>query len=254
MVIGCALGGQAQAQIVNVQQLAGKPIKPGMTGQAALTADSLGGNSQLLTGGGSGTLFWRQAAWLSLVMVTGAYGVKGTDGKWADDPYQAKIFEHLRVRRELGDGLSVETFAQHEYDRWRRLKLRVVAGGGMRYDTDVGKGLHVAAGLAYMAQWEELLKPKAGDPLGLALEHRLSSYVVAALELSETSALSLTAYVQPKLGDFSDLRGLVDAAIVLAAGKTVAVRLNWAVGYDTRPPASVRGYDTTGKFALVLGF
>lgn len=252
LTMGCPES--ALGQIVNVQQLAGKPIKPGLTAQAAVTGDWLSGNSQLATAGGSGSVFWRAGPWLSLVTVAGAYGRKGSNGKWAEDPFQSKIFEHVRVRRELQDGLSLEGFAQHEYDRWRRLKLRMVTGGGVRYDMDAAKGLHLAGGVAYMAQWEALLKPQPVDSTGLVLEHRVSSYFVGAADLSENSALLLTVYVQPKISDVMDLRGLVDIAVVLAASKAVALRVNWALGYDTRPPATVRGYDTTGKVALVVGF
>lgn len=244
----------AAAQIVNVQQLAGKPLKPGWSGQVAVTGDWLFGNAQLLTGGGTGTVFFRHNEWVSLATVTGAYGIKGSNGTYADDPYQEKVFEHLRLRRQFAAGLSLEAFAQHEFDRWRRLKLRAVAGAGVRFDADPASWLHLACGLAQMAQWEELLKPKAGDAAGLVLEHRLSSYLTAAAEMTDTASFVATVYTQPRWGDFADVRGLVDLALVVAINKATALRLNWAMGYDTQPPIGVRGYDGSGKVSFVAGF
>ncbi len=252
--LGLLLASVCHAQIVNVQQLAGKPVQPGLSGQVALGGDWLAGNSQLLTGVGSGSLFLKTDHGLALGTVSGAYGIKGTGGTYADEPFQAKLFEHLRLRREVAPGWSVEAFGQHEYDRWRRLKTRVVAGGGVRLDVDAVPGVHVALGLAHMAQWEELLKPKVGDLPGLVNEQRLSSYLVAAAEASGTASVLLTLYAQPRWSDWSDLRGLVDVALVVTVSKATALRVNWALGYDTRPPVGVRGFDGTGKVALVAGF
>lgn len=254
VVLTVLLSRPGHGQIVNIQQLAGKPVQLGASGQLALTGDWLLGNSLLLTGGGSGTLFFRTPDWVALVTAAGAYGVKGTAGQFADEPFQSKLFEHLRVRYLLAPHLSLEAFGQHEFDRWRRLKTRMVAGGGARLDVDAIAGIHIALGLAHMAQWEELLKPKGGDLPGLVLEQRLSSYAVLAASLSETASAVLVVYAQPKWSDFSDLRGLVDLALVVSINKVTALRVNWALGYDTQPPIAVRGFDGTGKVSLLAGF
>lgn len=246
--------GSAHAQIVNVQQLAGKPVQPGLSGQLAIGGDWLAGNSQLLTGVGSGSVFVKTDHGLALATVSGAYGIKGTGGVYGDEPFQAKVFEHLRVRRELAPGWSVEAFGQHEYDRWRRLKTRIVAGAGVRLDVDAVAGVHLALGAAHLSQWEELLKPKTADLPGLVNEQRLSTYLVAAAEISATASALATLYVQPRWADFADLRGLVDLALVVTVSKVTALRVNWALGYDTRPPTAVRGFDGTGKVAIVAGF
>ncbi|MBM4343951.1 MAG: DUF481 domain-containing protein [Deltaproteobacteria bacterium] len=244
----------ATAQIVNVQQLAGKPVQPGLSGQVSVGGDWLLGNSQLLTGAGNASVFVRGEHGMVLATVSGAYGVKGTGASYADEPFQAKVFEHLRLRRGLAQGWSFEAFAQHEYDRWRRLKTRIVAGGGVRLDVDAMQGVHVALGLAHLSQWEELLKPRAGDLSGLVSEQRLSSYLVAAAEVSATASALVTLYAQPRWADWADLRGLVDVALVVTVSKATALRVNWVLGYDTRPPAGVRGYDGTGKISFVAGF
>lgn len=241
----------ASAQIVNVQSLAGKPVDPGLSGNATLALDWQAGNTQILAGSAAVTNFYRMDANLLLLTVSGAYGVKGTpDGAWAEEPYQQKIFEHLRFRHTLSPAWSLEAFGQHEYDRWRRLKFRALGGVGGRWDSDPWDGAHVGVGLAYMAQWEELLKPKPGDLTGVHLEHRASSYVTGALELTKAAAASLTTYLQPRLDDPADLRGLVEASLTVALTKRLQLKATYGLGYDLRPPQGVRGYDATTKVAL----
>jgi putative salt-induced outer membrane protein YdiY len=244
----------AQAQIVNVQSLIGKPVTEGASGNVAAALEWQSGNTDLVAASGATTGFYRRGNWLSFLTVSGAYGRKGQLGHFDPIPYQEKIFEHLRLRRQLTDAWSWEAFTQHEFDRWRRLRFRALLGMGARLDVEAGQSLRFAFGLAYMAQWEELLKPAAGDPVGTILEHRLSSYVTGGWQLSETAALALTVYVQPNLRDAQDVRGLVDASLAVAITKALQLKLIHTLGYDTTPPQHVRGYDASTKFAIAAQF
>lgn len=254
LALGLLTASHVEAQIVNVQQLAGKAVAQGFSGQAALSADWLSGNSMLLATAGSASVFWRRENWVALATVSAAYGIKGSNGAYAEEPYQAKLFEHLRLRREWQDGWSIEAFGQHEYDRWRRLKTRALAGLGMRRDFQGGGRLHGAVGAAYMLQAEALLRPKVGDPVGIVREHRLSCYLTGAAQVTETTALSLTVYGQPRWDAPADLRALVDAAVQVAMAKQLGLRVSYVVGFDTRPPIGVRGFDGTSKVALTAAW
>lgn len=244
----------AWGQIVNVQSLVGRAVEDGWTGQAALSGDWLAGNSRLRAGSATATQYWRGGPWLALLTVAGAYGVKGSASGWQETPFQQKIFEHARLRRQLGAQLSAEAFVQHEYDRWRRLELRALVGGGLRWDGHPAEGLALAAGLSLMAQTEQLLAPKAGDPAGLVSELRLSSYLSTALELSKHAALSATLYAQPRPLALADVRGLVDLALQVAATPRWSLKLQHSLALDSRPPIGVEGYDATTKAALVAGW
>lgn len=244
----------AQAQIVNVTQLSGKVVEQGFSGAANATVVSLVGNSLLLTASGGITAYYRRGRWLALVTSAAAYGLGGKDGKFADDPFQSKIFEHVRVRRDISDGWSIEAFGQHEYDRWRRLKLRALAGTGLRLDAEATPEVHAVFGLAYMALWEELLKPTEVDLQGVVFEHRVSSYATLAVALSATSAVTATLYVQPRIDLPSDIRGLIDVGLVVGIVKNLGLRVSWVLGYDTAPPANVRGYDGMTKVEFTATF
>jgi hypothetical protein len=255
VVAGLLLSANVHAQIVNVQQLAGKAVAPGWSGHTALSADWLAGNSMLLASSGSVNVFWRGQRWLALGILSGAYGIKGSSGVYREEPFQAKVFEHLRIRRDLEQGWSIEAYGQHEYDLARRLSVRALTGGGLRHDFSGQEQIvHGAFGIAYMLQAEELIAPAASEPQGLVLEHRLSSYLTGAVKLTETTALSMTVYVQPRLDALADIRGLIDGSLQVAMTKNLGVRLTYVNSFDTRPPDGVRGFDGTAKAAFVAAW
>src|SRR5512140_2242756 len=117
--------GVAQAQIVNVQgALAKAPDKDALTGQVELKVNWREGNNPLLDIGGAGTVIMRRGAVLGLVLARGEYGTsRGLT-------LTKKSFEHLRTRIELDCRWRWEAFVQHEYDQFRRLSLRALAGTG----------------------------------------------------------------------------------------------------------------------------
>ena len=243
---------EAHGQIINVSALAGKPVKDGHTGTVNLALMARAGNTQILVSSANTTNFWRFGEHVLLLTAKASYGLKGGRGEWNEEPYQERIFEHLRYRRDISDWLSVEGFVQHEYDRWRRLRFRGLAGAGPRFDFDLGKSSHLGLGVAFMSQWEELLSPKAGDLHGIHQESRLSSYLSASIKLNDDAALSGSFYVQPNLARFSDVRGLVDAKITVALTKRLALRVLLALNYYTAPPAQVRGYDASTNVGFTL--
>lgn len=249
VLAGLAQGRAAEAQIVNVSSLAGQAVNDGLSGKASLSVDYQQGNTQLVLASLGGTAFYRFCGNTFLLTASGAYGLKGPPGEWGEEPFRERTFEHLRYRRDISKTLSWEAFVQHEYDRWRRLRLRALAGTGPRFDFDLSEDSHLAFGVAYMAQLEELLKPKDGDPVGSWLEHRLSSYISLSYKLNERSAISGSAYFQPRLDAFGDLRALADLTLVVAISDELGLKVTYKVAYDADPPATVIGTEhktTTG--------
>ncbi len=237
----------AEAQITNVASLAGKPVEDGFTGSYAAGLDLRTGNVELVLASASTTNYLKIGPSIFLATASAGYGIKGD---WDEDPFQAKVFEHIRYRYDLSNLLGFEAFAQHEYDRLRRLALRAVAGAGVRLDSDIGKRVHVAFGLAFMEQWEELTDVGAGDAVGVVLEHRLSSYLALAASLSESASLALTCYVQPRVDAFTDTRGLLDATLITAITRSLSLQFVLGMAWDTDPPAGVRGLNTTTRLAF----
>lgn len=244
----------AGGQIVNVQNLAGKAVKDGLTGNVGLNFNLRAGNVQFLLTGASFTTFYKFSDNVLLLTAKGDYGLKGAAGEWNEDPFRERVFEHLRYRRAINNRWGIEAFVQHEYDRWRRLKLRALVGGGPRLEMPVSKDTHAAVAVAYMWQGEELLKPKDGDINGFYAEHRLSAYITGGTKLNKHVTLSGTAYFQPNIADLNDVRGLLDGGLTIALTKKLGLKVTYVIALDSRPPETVRGYDLTGKvgFAYAL--
>jgi len=254
LLAGLLIAPVAQAQIVNVSSLAGKAVKDGLSGSAKLSVNYQQGNTQLVLASAAATGFYRFCGNTFLLTASGAYGLNGPPGEWKDDPFRERTFEHLRYRRDVTEVISWEAFLQHEYDRWRRLNLRALAGTGPRFDITLGKDDHLALGIAYMAQYEELLKPKDGDPLSGWLEHRMSSYITFSHKFNKRAAISGSAYFQPRIDAFGDLRALFEASLVVGITDKLGLSVAYKLAYDSEPPAEVIGTEhktTTGfKYAF----
>ncbi|HAN30461.1 MAG TPA: hypothetical protein DCQ06_02585 [Myxococcales bacterium] len=244
----------ASAKIINVQSLAGKPIEQGLSGRVGLSTNIRSGNVQLALASANTQVFYRIDENIFVLSANGSYGLKGSLGKWSDEPFRERLFEHLRFRRDLTESIGVEAFVQHEYDRWRRLKLRALAGVGVRFDVDTSKDSHLAVGFAYMAQWEELLKPIEGDLTGIYLEHRLSSYITGSVKLGKRAAVTMTCYVQPNLTLWSDIRGLIEGRLTVSLTDSLALAVTGWSAWDTAPPQNVRGYDINTTVGFTYAF
>jgi hypothetical protein len=73
-------------------------------------------------------------------------------------------FSHLRINFRREHALSFETFAQVQYDEVRRMRFRLLGGGGIRYtfiDKD-GFDAHAGTGLMYeYEKWSETEEPNS---------------------------------------------------------------------------------------------
>lgn len=251
-LLGLAL--PAQAQIVNVSSLAGQAVEQGLSGNANLSVDFRTGNVQLMLASAAATAFYRVGDNTFMLSANGAYGLNGPPGEWKDEPFRERTFEHFRFRRQVNSLVSLEAFVQHEYDRWRRLKLRGLAGGGVRLDHKLSEDNAVAGGLAYMAQVEQLLKPTAADPSGRYLEHRISTYLTGSHKLAEKSAVTATVYFQPMIGAFTDIRALLDLGLIVGITDTLGVKISYALSWDSDPPDGVFGTEHTSLVAITWAF
>jgi hypothetical protein len=190
------LARSADAQIVNVQgQLAKPPEHDGVTGQLELKADWREGNNTLLELGGGGSVLVRRGRLLGLALARGEYGRANHDLTIA-----RKSFEHLRARVTIDCRWRWEAFAQHEFDAFRRLSVRAVAGTGPALQIVNEAAVGVLAGAAYLFELEDL-DTRAGtiDAGRRSLASRASIYVTGAEKLGAGVSIVQTLYVQPRL-------------------------------------------------------
>ncbi|MCA9676017.1 MAG: DUF481 domain-containing protein [Kofleriaceae bacterium] len=239
----------AAAQIVNVQGvLAGDP-EPGWSGQVTVTADWRTGNTDLALIGGSVTTLYRHDRWLGLGIVRGEYA-EATGARLSE-----KTFEHLRGRVELDRRWMWEAFGQHEYDAFRRLSVRALAGTGPAVRLVRGERARLIAGLAYMLEYEAL-----DDRMGVAdagetsIEHRLSSYLTGSYKVDAKIAVTQTVYVQPRIDDPADLRLLSETALTSKLSSWLAVTTSLIVARDASPPDGIEPLDSALKVQLGVTF
>jgi hypothetical protein len=248
IVAGLATLGEARAQIVNVQPLVGRSDTPGWNGTVDGSADVRTGNTRLLVLGASAQVRFRTGPSVYFLLVRGELARRG------GDELVERHFEHLRYRRNLWGPLFLETFVQYQVDAIRRLAVRAVAGMGPRVEI-VHSGLfELAAGAQPMFEYERLAddgKLEAGEAISSA---RLSSYAQVLVTPMPGFKLAQTAYVQPRFDDPKDHRILHELEALFSVNKHLAFKMSLASLYDSRPPATVGGLDSTLKSTVQVSF
>jgi hypothetical protein len=242
--------GVAHAQIVNVQgALAKPPANDGVTALVELKLNWREGNNPLFDIGGAGTVLVRRGPVLGLALARGEYGTsRGLT-------LAKKSFEHVRTRVELDCRWRWEAFAQHEYDQFRRLSLRALAGTGPAFEILGEKSAAVLVGAAYIYEYEQLdTRPGALDAGVRRTAHRSSIYVTGHEDLPTGVAIVETAYVQPRLDDPGDVRVLGELSVVSKLSSSVALKNSLTVAYNRRPPDGIKRYDTQLELAVIATF
>ena len=246
-----ALAGRADAQIVNVQgRLAKPPEKDGVTGQVELKLDWREGNNRFFDVGGVGHVLFRRGRLLGLALVRGEYGNAA-----GSIPIARKIFEHVRARVTLDCRWKWEAFAQHEYDAFRRLSVRAVAGTGPAFQIVNEDRVAILTGAAYLAELEQL-DTRAGriDAGARSLASRASLYVTGTEKIGGGASITQTVYVQPRLTDPGDVRVLGELSVTVKLSKRIALTDGFVAAYDRTPPDGIRRYDTQLTVGLVVTF
>lgn len=247
--IGLATG-VAEAQIVNVQgALAKAPDKDAVSGQVELKINWREGNNPLLDVGGAGNVLVRRGRVLGLVLARGEYGTsRGLT-------LTKKSFEHVRTRIEIDCRWRWEAFAQHEYDQFRRLSLRALAGTGPAFQIVDAKPVTVLAGAAYLFEYERLdTRPGTVDAGDRTTAHRASIYVTGHENLGSGVEIIETVYAQPRLDHPGDVRVLGELSVQSKLSSRIALKDSLTVAYDRTPPAGIQRYDTALEVAVLVTF
>jgi Protein of unknown function, DUF481 len=240
----------ADAQIVNVQgQLAKPPEKDGVTGQLELKLDWREGNNSFFDVGGSGAVLVRRGRLLALALARGEYGTsRGLT-------LARKSFEHLRARYTIDCRWRWEALAQHEYDAFRRLSVRAIAGTGPALQIVNNGKLALLSGAAYLFEVEQLDHREGTIDAGArSVAHRASFYLTGTEKLGDGVSIVQTVYVQPRLDDPGDVRVLGELSLTSKLTRHIALTDGLTVAYDRTPPDGIKRYDTSLKLGLLVTF
>jgi len=191
------------AQIVNIAPNLALEDSNGLKLELKTSVDTKSGNteSRSLTAEMAGR-FRRDRDHL-LFLNTGAYNsVNGAANDKA-------VMEHLRYRYDLRKSLASEVYVQHEYNKFRRLNVRALAGLGVRMILFRKQNLMLSCSPSCMIEYEKLdsAVDETGNPLldsGLAkTNHRLSNNLVANWIINKRLQVVSSIYFQPRIDDLA---------------------------------------------------
>jgi hypothetical protein len=166
-------------------------------------------------------------------------------------------FAHLRWTRMRNGRWGTDAFAQYQFDEFRKLSARAIAGVGVRLDLLRGGSDQTWLGTAAMFELERI-EVDARDAMdGGTSESRYlrwTSYLGYRHRDGNRLALQNTIYFQPRFDDFSDFRVLEGLDVDVSLGGRLSVGIGLEVQYDSDPPQGVENADVRVRNAVRLRF
>lgn len=148
-------------------------------------------------------------------------------------------YTHFRVNFRRQHKLSYETYAQVQYDEVRRMRLRTLAGGGIRFTAidEEGVDIHIGSGVMYeMEKWRAI----ENDPTSDFYKEmpKLSNYIGVEFTLSKHVKLNLWGLYQVGYDSHDDInrnRYAVEASLNFILSKRILWINRFTYFYDAQP-------------------
>lgn len=155
-----------------------------------------------------------------------------------------QAFVHTRWTGMWRPRLGSEIFLQYQFNEFLRLKVRALAGAGVRADLIHTKPLMLWIGSGYMLEFTELTSIATSTDPPNTLEHRWTNYVNLRLALlKDRLFVQNTIYAQPRFDKFSDVRILEDFGVLAQVSESFGIGTKLTVLHDSAPPQGVKGTD-----------
>lgn len=226
-------------------------LPAGLSGEAAADLAGSQGNARTLAAGLDLALRHRRGGRALLLLGSEDYG-RSLGRRDAD-----RSFLHLRRIAALAPPRpgrwrpAWELLAQGQRDAFRRLRLRLLAGGGLRWERP-----RAVAGLGLLRVLESY-RATAGSPARRRPGWRLNLY--AGLHRrwgrpSRPAALEAALYWQPRLGAPADFQALGQLRLLAPLGRRLDLSLGLEAGHDSRPQEGVLRTDLRYRSGLRLRF
>lgn len=164
---------------------------------------------------------------------------------------------HLRYAYRIANsGWKWESYAQIQYNKLLLQKVRSVIGTGVRakiFDYGAREGgynkraIRLFAGTSIFYEYEEI--NHSARPMEFNNDFRWSTYLSSYFNFKYFEFTSST-YLQPNLGQFSDIRISGDYSMLLRISNPFSVKLNFSHFFDSKPPETV----IPNTFSISAGF
>lgn len=225
---------------VNTEKLRRDQAKPGLSFGAGLSAGIDRGNSEYVALTGDVRIDWTRDG--NDNFVAAQYDFKES----ARGKISNRGFVHLRSMWELTALLTIEGFAQSEFNEFVSLRNRELLGAGTRWHL-----LQLGADSASLS-----LRATLG--VGLMFEHeyynttpedrrfdrlRSTNYLTVDFRFDDRSTLRAVTYYQPLPADPGDFRVVSETALGFAITRALTFTTTLSYRYNSRPVLDVREFD-----------
>lgn len=218
------------AQIVNIedQRITGTNDSVRWYGQLRLGANLVKVKDQILQINTTARVEYKQERNLVLLLLDGKFLRAGSQD------FNNAGFSHLRYNYKLTEVLVWEAYAQAQYNRLLLIRLRALAGNGLRvrlFKDPPGKN-RIYAGFAYLYEYNQFLEGNEDRDW-----HRLSSYLSATFRPGDGVLLVTTTYFQPQVDRFSNFRFSSEWRLALPVGKRLTFTSDFSWSVDRSLPS-----------------
>ena len=250
MILCCLISTAPAWAISNIEsQNPGQPeeglegtIKVGLTGK---TGDSREKDYQ-----GSSKITWRFNDDVFLGLIERNYGTT-RDIKDTDD-----AFAHGRWTHLLSDTWAVEGFGQWEEDEFSNLESRVLLGGGGRYVVAQEEDVYsFSLGLGVFREREKLDLQTYNET---NYAWRANTFYAYKHQLNPQVFIVSTAYFQPNIDDWDDIRALVNLGLSVKLTETLNLQVDYKITHDSQPAQNLNAeppidnYKTNSEYSTSL--
>lgn len=228
---------------------AGLP-EQGLSGLLLVGLSGKTGNQKEQDYQGSAKVTWRKSDDVFLGIAERNYGTT-QQLKDTDD-----AFLHSRWTHILTPAWGTEAFAQWEENEFSNLTSRILLGGGARYllpKEDDAVSLSVGFG-----GFREREKLDLGTYQELNQVWRINSFYAYQHQLNPQVLVSSTAYFQPKVDDWEDIRVLFNLALTVKLTQTLDLQMAYKATHDSEPAQNldavpvIDNYKTNTEYSTSL--
>jgi putative salt-induced outer membrane protein YdiY len=139
-------------------------------------------------------------------------------------------FSHLIQRNP---DIQLEGFTQSQYNTVQKIRLRSIAGGGLKFKVLGSDSINLNIGWTFFYEYEEVTTPEYSNVV------RNSNFLSFNWKINAAWDFKTILYYQPNIVDFRDYRISNETSISHRFSEHFSIVGNLSFLYDSRPPINV---------------
>ncbi|NQY99466.1 MAG: DUF481 domain-containing protein [Bdellovibrionales bacterium] len=217
---------------LNIESLR-QDSKPGLHGSTAVRTSGSSGNNDVI----AGSLTSQSIIKIGREEFIGIFNYRYGEASDVKNTNSGNI--HIRYAKGPRDAnLSLETFAQLEFDEFQNLNSRELVGLGLRAELVKVDLLTVYAGIGAFYENEDIRDSADQETM------RGNSYLSVRSHLSEDLSFSAIVYYQPNTRDMTDYRLRTHLGLEFQLKAQLMFNVVYERHLDTLPPPTIEELDT----------